>query len=483
MSTQHPDNVATPFFSKGSIIEGEDEIEEAFYVYSNLKVDEQLWDTEGKEVDNHVVEKLLSRYPSYFQKNVLGKDKILTLRVPNPDVEKTEGKILLETLNSIPRNFDLAKAFYKQDVPPIFELMIPMCSSEKNITRAHHYYKEHIIKRQNLPVLKNDITLSQWLGKFGPEDIRVTPLFETKDAIIDSAKYLEKYIKSEKVKEYQRVWFARSDPALNYSSTAAVLIMKIGLMKQHELEERSSIDILPIIGCGSAPFRGNFRPDNVKHMAKAYPSIQTFTVQSAFKYDYPLKDVLQGVEDIRNIKRGKPVDVDVDRARKLIDKMEKDYVSCIKVLAPKINMMSNYIPQRRKRKLHIGLFGYSRSTKGITLPRAIKFCAAFYSFGLPPEILGLSTLTGKEIDEMREWYKTIDTDLAEAFQYINKKNLKYFPTAIQKKVLKVLDTFEYEVNDGHKQITTEILDAVKKKDKLTIQGNVIKAGQVRQFLG
>ena len=34
------------------------------------------------------------------------------------------------------------------------------------------------------------------------------------------------------------------------------------------------------------------------------------------------------------------------------------------------------VPRRRMRKLHIGLFGYSRSIGGISLPRAISFCAA-----------------------------------------------------------------------------------------------------------
>ncbi|MDY6779151.1 MAG: phosphoenolpyruvate carboxylase, partial [Halobacteria archaeon] len=53
MSTQHPDNATAPFFSEGDVLEGEDEIREAFYVYSHLGCDEQMWDFEGKEGDEY----------------------------------------------------------------------------------------------------------------------------------------------------------------------------------------------------------------------------------------------------------------------------------------------------------------------------------------------------------------------------------------------------------------------------------------------
>src|SRR3989344_9662464 len=112
MSTQHPDNVLSPPFSSSPVINGEEEITEAHYAFDTLGCDEQLWDSEGKEVDNFVVKKLFTKYPDYFRKHVLGKDVFLTLRVPNPEIEKDEGKILLETLHSIPRNFDIARRFY-----------------------------------------------------------------------------------------------------------------------------------------------------------------------------------------------------------------------------------------------------------------------------------------------------------------------------------------------------------------------------------
>ncbi|MDO8986677.1 MAG: phosphoenolpyruvate carboxylase, partial [Coriobacteriia bacterium] len=90
MSTQHPDNATAPFFATSGVLAGEDEIREAFYAYSHLGCDEQMWDVEGKEIDTYVVKKLLSFYPEYFRDHVLGEDLRLTLRVPNPTVETTE---------------------------------------------------------------------------------------------------------------------------------------------------------------------------------------------------------------------------------------------------------------------------------------------------------------------------------------------------------------------------------------------------------
>src|SRR3989338_1284832 len=108
LSTQHPDNVSAPSFSSSDVIEGETEVDEAYYSYSKYGCDEQLWDCEGKEVDNYVIKKLFTKYPEYFNKNRLGKDKFLLLRVPNPTFEKAEAKLLLEILESIPRSFDIS---------------------------------------------------------------------------------------------------------------------------------------------------------------------------------------------------------------------------------------------------------------------------------------------------------------------------------------------------------------------------------------
>lgn len=483
MSTQHPDNVSIPFFAEKPLMEGEDEIKEAFYSFSHLGIDEQLWDAEGKEVDLFVAKKLFSRYQDYFEKNILGQDKFLTLRVPNPNIEKNEGKVLLDTLNSIPRNFDIAKQFYGKDIAPIFEVVIPMCSSEKDLIRVHEYYKKFIVKLHQKRIYNRDIKISEWIGDANPKDIRVTPLFETQEAILNADVLTKRYIQFEKIKNLQRVWFARSDPALNYGSAATVLMVKIGLMKLQELQDKLSIDIFPIIGCGSAPFRGNYTPLTVRDMALEYPSVQTFTAQSAFKYDYPVKEVIEGVENLEGIKRQKPMIIEEKEAKKVIVKIRDDYQQCIPLIADHVNLMSSFVPERRRRKLHIDLFGYAREAVSVKLPRAIKFCAALYSLGLPPELLGLSSLQDKDFERIREWYPCFDNDLHDALQYVNRETLKYFPLEVQKKVENVIARFPCDTNEVHNHITLEIAEAVKKNKVHLIQDRILTAGKLRQFLG
>ena len=482
MSTQHPDNVNNPFFSDHQELSGEDEIKEVFYSFSHIHSKEQLWDCEGKEVDNFVVKKLLSKYEPYFRKHKLGKDVALTLRVPNPAVEKNEAKVLLETLEGIPRNFDAAKLFYGEEIAPIFEIALPMTTDSRELIRISEYYKHHVVGKQHKS-LGNDMTIAEWIGSFKPEKLRIIPLIEDMGSILKSEKIVSEFIEHEKPEDYQRVWLARSDPALNYGNLSTVIMLKIALQKLHDLQQKKSIEILPILGCGSAPFRGNFKPTNVKNCVQGYPSVHTYTLQSAFKYDYNIKDVQGAVKFLNESKRGKPVQVDEEKLIPIMKKIADEYQKHLKVLGGSINNMAQYVPSRRKRKLHIGLFGYSRKMGAMKLPRAITFCAALYSYGLPPELIGISSLTGKEINSIRSIYKNFDNDLKDSLQYLNKKNLKIFPLQVQKAIEKVSGLVDYEENEKHNKVTSIILDNFKKKEYSTLTENITRAGFIRGFLG
>ncbi len=481
MSTQHPDNVATPFFADNPELGGDDEIKEAFYAYSHLKCQEQLWDCEGKETDNYVVKKLLTGYEPFFKKHKLGKDLFLTLRVPNPSVEKAESKILLETLESIPRNFDTASLFYGENIAPIFEIALPMTTNAEELLMLSQYYKKHVIGKKHMKLGKKKV--SQWLGDFQPEALRIIPLFEDKESMLNSNTIVEKFIKAEKVKDYQRVWLARSDPALNYGSLACVLTEKIALQRLQRLEEKSSIDILPILGCGSAPFRGNLRPDNHELIVKGYPSVHTYTLQSAFKYDYPIEQVEQAVNFLNRHHRKEPTTVDEKKCLSIIGKQTKEYQKQVSLLAPLINEISSFIPSRRKRKLHIGLFGYSRSMKGVKLPRAIKFCGALHSLGIPPELLGLGALSPKELEYVETIYPSFSHDLADSLRFLNKETFRALAPKVYSAAKKTFSLVDYEEDPKHKKITSIIVDNFKKKQSGLLEENIVRAGFIRGFLG
>lgn len=482
MSSQHPDNVRTPFFASQNIIGGEDEIKEAYYVFSHLGCDEQMWDMEGKEVDNFVVVKLLSNYDYFFRDNKLGEDVFLTLRVPNPSVEKAEGKILVEALESIPRSFDASKIFYGENLTPIFEVILPMTQSAEQLNRIYFYYKKFVVDKQNQSILKDDIPIRDWVGEFQPEEINVIPLIEDMPSMLKADQIVREYLKEKEV-EYQRVFLARSDPALNYSLISAVLMNKIALQKLELLEEELSIEIYPILGVGSPPFRGGMTPLTESQVIEEYPSVQTFTLQSAFKYDYPEQQIAESIKRIKEKKRGKPQNVDIEQCQNILETVSQEYEKEIIDAAPLINQIAQHIPPRRKRKLHIGLFGYSRGVGKATLPRAITFCAALYSVGIPPEIFGLTALNEKSRETVAEIYKSFEEHISQALQYLNQDNLKLLNPSLAEKIRETAKEYEYETNTEHQNLTTQIVNLFKKNETAKMQEKIIEAGALRRYLG
>ncbi|HBB38435.1 MAG: Phosphoenolpyruvate carboxylase [Candidatus Magasanikbacteria bacterium GW2011_GWD2_43_18] len=480
MSTQHPDNVSQPFFAEHAQLGGEDEIQEAYYAYSHLGCDEQMWDAEGKEVDTFVVKKLLTKNEQFFRTHRLGNELRLTVRVPNPEVEKTEGKILLETLESIPRSFDAARAFYGDDVTaPIFEVILPMTTSAESLDRIYHYYKDFVVGKGNTAVRPNDISVSEWVGEFRPETVHVIPLFEDKEHMLASADILREYLKDKDV-SYQRVFLARSDPAVNYGSISAVLINKIALQRLHLLGEELGIPIYPILGAGSAPFRGNLRPQTVDGMLRGYPSVQTFTIQSSFKFDNDPAIVQSAIQKLLTTERQKPLAVPEEQVLDIIERYSARYQEQLAELVDVINEVAVHIPKRRKRKLHIGLFGYSRTMGKKHLPRAITFTASLYSLGVPPELLGLDALTEEDMAVIKEVYPSIDLDLKDAIRFVDMDS-PYLPTAVKDRVVSWYGDVSQDTE--HIVATKQICNAMMSHSNDDLSHLVLLAAQRRGFLG
>lgn len=485
MSTQHPDNASAAFNGK-KILRGIDEVHEALYAFSELGCDEQMWDCEGKEAYRSVVRTLLEEGQEFFKSdgNKLGDELRLTLRVPNPKYERVEKNLPLEILELIPTSYGPANRFYGDGHPPIHEAILPMTTSSEDLNRMYDYYKKHIGERDGIKV--GGTTVGEWVGKTRPERINMIPLIEEKEYMLNCDEIVRGYLKGKDI-DHQRVFLARSDPALNYGLPSAVLINKIALDKLDQLEKETETKIYPIIGVGSAPFRGNFRPDTVQKSLNEYPSVQTFTIQSAFKYDHPKEEVREAVENIKRMERGNAQKMDRERCENLIEKLSKNYREKIETMAEKINTISQYIPSRRTRKLHIGLFGYSRELDGsrekINLPRAIKFTASLYSLGFPPEVIGFSALDKEDLGFLEENYSKFYTDIETALQYINTESFDHLPSSLVEDAETALERYPAKIDADHRDITTEILTRYHSKNSEDVEELVVEAAKVRNFLG
>lgn len=428
MSTQHPDNVNSPEWSSNPIIDGNAEILEAYHAYNTFGCQEVMWDSEGKDVDTRVVRKLLSNHWDYFSKNELGKSLHLTYRIPNPTAESVEKKVVIETLQNIPVSCDVATMAYKKEVEPIFEVILPFTTNGKEPIWLYNYYKKAIVANEEV-MLDASTKAKDWIGTSKPKRIEVIPLVEDFNSLFNVNSIVEPYIKMIKPKQL-RVFLARSDPALNYGLICAVLLQKIALSKLKKTEQQNKVTIHPIIGVGSKPFRGHLSPENLNKFLEEFKGLSTVTVQSAARYDYPLEKTKEFVRLLNEgLPNGEPETIEAHEEKVLLRAMQNcmhHYEVVVEALAPLVNSLSVYIPQRRARKLHIGLFGYSRRMGGVSLPRAITFAATLYSIGIPPEFIGfraLEELDDEEWDIVKKYYVNLNHDLASVGGYVSWENI------------------------------------------------------------
>ncbi|MEM1566516.1 MAG: phosphoenolpyruvate carboxylase [Candidatus Bathyarchaeia archaeon] len=471
MSTQHPDNVSLPSWVSGDVIQGDAEIDEAYFAYSMLGCKEVMWDSEGKDVDTHVIRKLLGKYGEFFREKIIGKDVYLTYRVPNPRVETSERKILLESLVNIPVAHDIASTFYKKEVSPIFEVILPFTTTSDELFWLLRYYERTIAAAENI-ALNGSVKVADWIGPFKPKSIEVIPLIEDMESILKIDRIIEPYLKAVKPK-YLRVFIARSDPALNYGLVCAVILCKIAFSKLKKLEMETGFPIYPIVGVGSMPFRGHLSPDNIDHFMREYAGVCTVTIQSALKYDYPLESVKKTVSILNEkLPYGEPEvmeSTDLETLRHVLVKFMAKYQKVVEYLAPLINSVSNLVPQRRARKLHIGLFGYSRSVGAVSLPRAIPFAAALYSLGIPPELIGfraLNEINEDEWDALNKYYINLKHDLEFAGGFLSWRNLEMLRNMCPQ-VAKIVGASEENIRLGIAELI-EDLEAIEQSFSINL---------------
>jgi len=479
MASQHPDHADKPFWYTKEFISTRQEVKECFITFSDLGISEYKWDWEGKFVDESVVDKLLSEHYEFFKGHPLGKDTFITFRLPNPKVE-TEFR-LGRAFMGILAAAGLAKHIGLH-TPPLFEVILPMTESAGEMIAIQEAFAEIASLKHELYNFSDDTI----------KHIEVIPLFETVETMMRSDAIIKEYVEMHEKQfgftpSYLRPYVARSDPALNSGVVPTVLAIKVALSRYKTFEEQSNITQYPIIGSASLPFRGGLTPYTVNQFADEYRGVRTALIQSAFRYDFPLEDVKEGIRELHDLlPSGETVRVSGSQEKKIRDVIphfEKPYRETVESLAPIVNDIAKFLPRRRERVQHIGLFGYSRGVGRVHLPRAIGFCAAMYSVGIPPELVG----TGRGLKEAKklgllpvveEFYKGMRENLRQAGRFLHKKSLKKLAGTIpackdiETDVLSIEEYLGEELGPKtkgeieHGKLTEEILDA-QTDNKLT----------------
>ncbi len=492
MATQHPDNASPHPLSGKAFVATSEEVEEAHYCFSELDCREFMWDWEGKHVDEAVVEKLLEKHHDFYRKNPLGKERFLTFRVPNVWREKGY-RVARAFANLISAN-DLMEEM-KLHAPPVFEVILPMTTSAKELFFLRSKYAE-IVKA--FEVLKTP----------GPQDIELIPLVEEPEEMLGVGTLLREYVavcqgspfKKFDV-EYLRPFLARSDPALNAGMVPAVLAVKGALSQCAEFSEETGIPTHPILGAGSLPFRGHLSPENLENFIEEYPGLRTVTVQSAFRADYPLPTVKKAIGRLNSGLNQKARRLEAQEAKDveaLVALFTKEYRAAIEDLAPAIKNVAAFVPPRRERKQHIGLFGYARSIGKHSLPRAITFTGALYSMGVPPELIGtgrglLQAKKEGKLETLLDLYVHLQDDVEAAGRYLNQENLKTLASQekawklVQEDVLAIENVLGIELGpqtqaqEEHNKLTGKIRQILGKAKNP--QKEIVEAAVLRQSMG
>ena len=426
MATQHPDNANGPFWETGDgFVSVQEEPEECVVCLRDLGVQEFMWDWEGKYADESVIDKLFSNHYEYFKKYLLGRDKFLTFRLPN--VWKEKGYSLIRACMVILTSEDFAYDLSFK-ARPLFEAILPMTENAEQLMYIQKSFQKLArFKSRVFSHSKNRNT----------DYMEIIPLVEGVEDQLHIGKLLTRYVELHnkffhRKPLYIRPFLARSDPALVNGFVANVLANKIALSEIYKFGKDQHVPVYPVIGAGSLIFRGGLSPARCKEFAEEYVGVRTVTIQSAFRYDYPLKQVKKAIDYFhRNLSKGvvqKVEKKDYPILLKVIESFSKTYQSTVSNLADDMEPFFRAVPKRRERRQHIGLLAYRRHVGKRSLPRAINFTAAWYSLGVPPELIGLGrslkSLDSREMKILRKYYLHFKEDVIEAGKYINRENIK-----------------------------------------------------------
>lgn len=416
MMTQHPDNAKEYI----SIQQEPDEAVEALKSQKDggLGIGEVMVDFEGKLTPYH--QPLQIALELYGNNIIPGKDVLITPRLTSAGKE-TVFRQLMCIMAVVETNITM---FEKTGRQAIKEVIIPMCESAKDIIDVYNRVKS-VIELGN----KNFST------KFDENSIGVIPLLEDASTLLNVDRLLGKFIEVVDVMDtkpkYMRYMIGRSDSALSYGMISSVLAVILSLYKAKEWSKKSGVEVYPIIGCGTLPFRGQLTYENIDNFLTTYAGVRTITIQSAVRYDHD-KDEAKALIDyinknITSYKDREFTEEDIVLMKNIMGIATKHYLNAFMDIIETAANVSMFIPKNRDRLAakKRGL-SYSREFVDIqsfadlvvdedikqellkistnttaAIPRAITYTASMYTIGMPPEILG----TGRALKEIKERYE------------------------------------------------------------------------------
>lgn len=416
MATQHPDS-ATKF------VPVREEPDEAVYSLKmptqGLGCDEYMVDYMGKLTPYHQIGQIVLRLTQ--EKIVPGKDVFITPRMVSDFAEEPFRQFM--TLFAVMEG--IYYSISSTGEQGILEIVQAMTSTVEELVRCEE-------RANNLfGIVEKELKIPREGKK-----LRIIPLFEGVAELLSTREVLTKYAKIASVKDYVRVFLGKSETALLYGHPASALSCKVALSDCQLAAEELGIDIYPIFGGGSLPFRGHICYENAKNFLGEYSGTRTYTIQSGMRYDHGSEKTIKLNEMIRSSIKKEATRFSLDERRRIVTSImifAKNYLQEISEITERVMMVARFVPDQRERILGSEEVRYYRELRDVKdlaahcpdksiaqviegletgtfrkLPRVIKFTAALYTCGLPPELIGTGNAL-KEIKEVQgqEWLNSL----------------------------------------------------------------------------
>ncbi|HDP70542.1 MAG TPA: phosphoenolpyruvate carboxylase [Actinobacteria bacterium] len=446
MMTQHPD--------ASTYISIQEEPKEAIFSLTpapdGLGLEEAMVDFEGKLTPYQQTSQIVL---GLIGKGILpGKEVFVTPRIPS-GVEEGVFRQLMALMSVVESNYH---AWKQSNIYAIKEIILPMCRGSEEILAV----RERVIDVIELAHKEFGLSKDRNL-------IKVIPLIETIPQILDVYTIFKDYLNGCREKglktERLRFMLGLSDLALTYGMVAAALSNKIAIADGYRLQKELGVEMAPILGGGTLPFRGYFTLENIDNVMEDYRGVRTLTIQSAMRYDHGYDKTRKLAEILKErLPSSRPLDFDDDFRSTLINIIGifvKHYLTCFYDVSDVVCRISDLIPGQRDRLARKSDVGYARDFPhpleladlltdktladevrksykkgGGELPRAISYTAALYSIGLPPEIIGVGRglnevekRYGKKIlNQFLECYVGLKSSLAFACRFVHLANAAEF---------------------------------------------------------
>ncbi|ABL78663.1 phosphoenolpyruvate carboxylase [Thermofilum pendens] len=382
MCTQHPDSTVK--------VPVQEEVEEAVRSFLVYGCDEVMSDYEGKLTPYAQPKEIVVKAGELGVP--VGEGFYVTVRAPNPRLEDFD-RVDLALEAAVLANY---YSYKRLGVQAVRWVVLPMTDSAETVRLV-----------QRLLARKTRV-LCEEVGQ-PCEQAQLVPLLEDVDSLLRVREILRDLHSA--LAELGsdpgvlRVFLGKSDSALKAGHIASALSLLYALGESAKAGEELGLEVKPILGGGSPPFRGGVNnPRLVGVEVQRYRGYSTVTVQSAVRYDASFSEYQEVRSKLLGGAGGEPGDAG-GRVAELARLAASMYRSLASKYLDFVNEYARSVPTTRDR---VSWREYGRALeledKLFSAPRAIVYTAAWYSLGVPPTFLDadfvLEAYRGDFLDEV-----------------------------------------------------------------------------------